>query len=287
MSLTRLPLPPSYNYIACFLTLECNLACDYCINVFDSQARTRRRTVSGAEWVEMLNRLEAPADTPVTLQGGEPSLHPDFNWIIKNLKKELNIDILTNLCFDIEKFIAEIDPARLRRQAPYPSIRVSFHPWYMDLDGLVKKVLRMQQAGFSIGIFGILHPAFSEEILKAQVCCKASGIDFRTKEFLGEHAGRLYGAYLYPEAVSGKVLKTCLCKTSELIIGPAGEVYRCHQDLYNECAPLGNLRDDGFRIEDVFRKCDRFGRCNPCDIKVKTNRFQIYGHTSVQIKDIR
>jgi len=41
----------------------------------------------------MLNRLDCPVDLPITLQGGEPSLHPDFIWIIKNIKKSLNIDI--------------------------------------------------------------------------------------------------------------------------------------------------------------------------------------------------
>ena len=33
-----------------------------------------------------------------------------------------------------------------------------------------------------------------------------------------------------------------------------------------------------------MRPCDVYGHCNPCDIKVKTNRFQEFGHTSVQIE---
>ncbi|MBU4342850.1 MAG: hypothetical protein KKG21_02450, partial [Candidatus Omnitrophica bacterium] len=41
------------------------------------------------------------------------------------------------------------------------------------------------------------------------------------------------------------------------------------------------------KLEDAFRPCDWFGHCNPCDIKIKTNRRQVYGWTSVEIKDIQ
>ena len=287
MSLKKLRIPDTYNYIGCFLTLRCNLNCEYCINYFGLEKRNfKNKELTGEEWVRALNRLVSRDDLPVTLQGGEPGLHPDFISIIKNLKPELKIDILTNLTFDIEKFIREIPPQRLRRKAPYPSIRVSYHPQYMNLEVLVKKVKRLQEAGFYIGIYGILHPAFEEEIIKAQEQCKSLGIDFRTKEFLGEYKGKLYGTYRYPDAVGNSRRKYCLCKTTELLIGPDGNVYRCHHDLYKKFPPIGNILDPVFEIEDRFRKCDQYGDCNPCDIKIKTNRFQIYGHTSVEIKEI-
>jgi len=38
---------------------------------------------------------------------------------------------------------------------------------------------------------------------------------------------------------------------------------------------------------DEYRECYFYGDCNPCDVKIKTNRFQQYGHTSVDIIDIR
>ena len=226
-------------------------------------------------------------DLPITLQGGEPSCHPDFIWIINHIRKELNIDILTNLNFDVDRFIDSVDSLRLKRTAPYPSIRISYHPHYMDLDTLIEKVLKMQRANFSIGIFGILHPEFEEEILNARKRCQDLGVDFRTKEFLGRHDNKLYGTYFYEGAVGSNKRKRCLCRTSELIIGPEGEIFRCHHDLNKNFPPIGNLLDSHFEIEDVFRECDQFGDCNPCDIKVKTNRFQIYGDTSVEIKDIK
>jgi len=269
------------------LTLACNLRCRYCINYFGGGNFLRRKIITGGDWVKGLNRISCGRDMPVTLQGGEPSLHPDFIWIINHIKKDLNIDILTNLNFNVGTFIKDVDPLRLRREAPYPSIRVSYHPPYMDLKVLIAKVLKMQEAGFSIGIFGILHPTFKKRVLAAQQKCRGLGIDFRTKEFLGEYKGRAYGTYVHPLAVASKVRRRCLCRTSEVIIGPEGNIYRCHFDLYNSRPPIGHILDNSFTVKDVFRKCDSFGECNPCDVKVKTNRFQIFGHSSVEIKDIR
>ena len=64
-------------------------------------------------------------------------------------------------------------------------------------------------------------------------------------------------------------------------------MYRCHSDLYESRTAIGSVLDDSFNIQDIYRPCYVFGHCNPCDIKVKTNRFQEFGHTSVDIKNIR
>lgn len=287
MSLRAILLPKEYNYIACFLTLDCNLKCAYCINSFGGGSKHQKKIISGKEWIRGLNRLVCPDNLPLTFQGGEPSRHPDFIWIIKNIKEDFKIDILTNLSFDIKKFIKDIAPSRLSRNAPYPNIRVSYHPYYSDFKKLIKKVLIVQKAGFSIGIFSVIHPGFKSEISEAKKKCLDLGVDFRTKEFLGEFKGKLFGTYLYPEAVGNINRKKCICRTSELIIGPNANIYRCHHDLYKDCAPVGDLLKSSYKIRNIFRKCNDFGDCNPCDIKIKTDRFQRYGHTSVEIKGIR
>jgi hypothetical protein len=155
---------------------------------------------------------------------------------LNNIKPELNIDILTNLQLDEDEFIRHVDPERIKRKSPYASIRVSYHPEVMELEPLIKKVLKFQDAGFSIGIWGVMHPVQTEDIVKAQQRCKALGIDFRTKEFLGEYKGRLYGKYRYEGACEKISKKRVLCKTTELIIGGDGSVYRCHSDLYEGVA---------------------------------------------------
>lgn len=232
-------------------------------------------------------RSTAPAtfDLPVSLQGGEPTLHRGLHQIINGLRPDLNIDILTNLQFDIERFIAEVPPERVRRDAPYASIRVSYHPQVMDLEETKANVLKLMAAGYSVGIWAVEHPDQIGQVERAKEECERDGIDFRTKEFLGLHGGKLYGRYEYPAAVKGEVARNkVLCRTSELIIGPSGNVYRCHSDLYARRAPVGHILDERFTIEDVHRPCEVFGLCNPCDVKIKTNRFQQFGHTSVDIQ---
>ena len=277
-------IPESYNYIAVFLIFACNLRCSFCINDFNKMTRgIKRKLLSGKEWVKGLNRIISSLDLPVTLQGGEPTLHKDFAYIVNNIKPELNIDVLTNLQ-DEKIFIDSINPDRIKRDAPYASVRVSYHPEQAQLDNLVEKVLNLQNSGFSVGIWGVMHPNQKKEIKVAQKICKDKGIDFRTKEFLGEHNGKLYGKYSYPEAILKKGKKSVLCKTTELIIGPTGDVYRCTADVYENRESVGHILDSDFQIEDKFRQCEWFGHCNPCDIKVKTNRFQQFGHSSVEIK---
>lgn len=281
--LTSSPLPMRINYIGAFLTLRCNLRCPYCINRFGDCA-TPPPLLSGAEWLRGLNRITPRPDLPVTLQGGEPSLHPDFYQILQGLRPDCAIDLLTNLQFDEDRFMDQIPPARLRRDAPYASIRVSYHPSQMDLAVLKRKVLKMLVKGYSIGIWAVRHPESERQVVRARDECLAAGIDFRFKEFLGLHQGRLHGSYSFPEAVGSAQRRRVECRSTELLIGPSGDCYRCHSDLYAGRIPYGHITDPELELSERFRPCEVFGDCNPCDVKVKTNRFQEFGHTSVEIK---
>lgn len=286
-------IPDSYKYIAFFLTMRCNLSCSFCLNAFDENFSRRKflEELTGEEWVKVLNRIESGPEVPITFSGGEPGIHKDFIYIINNLKKDLNIDILTNLSWGkiLDRFIEEVDSNRLKRNSPYPSIRVSYHPEQMDIHELIKDVKKMQDAGFSIGIWAVLYPSNEQlsAINRAQFICRDVGIDFRVKEYTGIYKGEMYGDYSkYPGATEQKSQKKVLCKISELIIGPNGNVYRCHRNLYAKENSVGNLLDDDFQIDDDYRKCDLFGFCHSCDVKVKTNYKQELGCTSVKIKSI-
>ena len=90
----EIKIPENYKYIATFLTMRCNLNCSFCINAFDKSkefSRIRFKEISGEEWVKALNKIEPKEGVPVTFSGGEPFLHPDFIYIINNLKPELKM----------------------------------------------------------------------------------------------------------------------------------------------------------------------------------------------------
>ena len=276
------------NYIAAFLTMACRYRCSYCINRFGSERTGRFKTMTGAEWIAGLSRLvglgRQDGVVPVTLQGGEPSMHPDFYEIINALGERIRLDVLTNLSFDVEEMIGQVNPDRLRRSSPYASIRVSYHPGQVELDELLAKTRRLLDADFHVGVWAVLHPDQAEHVLEAQRIAADMGIDFRTKEFLGFAGGELHGQYKYPQACELGATKRVLCRTSELLIGSDGRIYRCHHDLYNQNSPTGHIHDGDFSMDDQYRSCDSFGRCSPCDVKIKDNRLQQFGHTSVDIK---
>ena len=276
------------NYIAAFLSMRCPYSCGYCINSYESDKPKRWSEMTGGEWIAGLSRLvnleRADGVVPVTLQGGEPSVHKDFYEILNGVPERIRLDILTNLWFDVDEMIRKVDPGRLRREAPYASIRVSYHPGQVEVDDLLAQTQRLLAAGFHIGIWAVMHPDQAEHVLAVQERAQREGIDFRTKEFLGWAHGKLYGEYKYPEACSLEVSEEVLCRTTELILGPDGGIYRCHHDLYEQYEPVGHILYPDFEMTGEFLHCDCYGHCNPCDIKVKTNRLQHFGHTSVIIK---
>lgn len=286
-----LNIPLEYNYIGAFLTLGCNLHCGYCINLNEensSRKSVSRKPMSAQEWSKAINRLHiVHPDLPVTLQGGEPTFRKDFFKLVNGIKDGVKLDLLTNFMFDADAFIANINPRKFTRDAKYAAIRVSYHPGQNDIDDLIQKHHKMKDAGFYVGIYAVMVPSNQAHIMEIQEKCFKEGVDFRVKEYLGFDGFKWHGEYKYPEAIAQKVHKYCECKTTELIIGPNGDVYRCHSDLYENRMPIGHILDPDFTIEQIHRPCYVFGHCNPCDIKIKTNRHQEYGHTSVDIRNIR
>jgi len=287
--LSSITVKPDQNYVAFFLTLACNLRCPYCINrhAQEEHQSVLRESMDVEDWIGAANRLILRPDLPLTLQGGEPTLYKGFYTFVNEVKPEIKMDLLTNMLFDVDRFIEEVPVRRFTREAPYAAIRVSYHPGQNTIEDLITKTKRLQEAGFRIGLYGVLHPQTKAHILEVQKQCLDQGLDFRTKEFLGEHQGKLHGTFKYEGSVRAS-LRSCQCKTSEVVVGPSGYVYRCHADLYKARDPIAHILDENFNEETVdrFRPCKYFGDCNPCDVKVKTDRFQVFGHTSVDIKNI-
>ncbi len=283
-SLKNADVSPQVTYAGIFLTFHCGFHCSYCINRHG--ALKKRKVLTASEWERGLNRLQIDRSrmVPLTIQGGEPSYHPAWIDIINRLRTDFYIDLMTNLDFDIDRFMKEIPPDRLKRDVPYASIRVSYHPEHSNLIELIGKIKRMQEAGYSIGLFMVDHPASSVQSIKRTA--QEVGIDFRLKDFLGIHEGVLWGQYKYEDAVCGPAKKDVECRSTELLIAPDGNIHRCHRDLYAGENKIANILDDELKIEFPFRYCDQFGNCSPCDQKIKTDRYQRPGACSVEIRPI-
>ena len=275
-----LKLPKEYNYIGIFLTYACNLRCSYCLNRQSYLKSLLPMTPS--YWIRALNRIEATEDMPLTLQGGEPTQYPYFYEVINEVDKPM--DLLTNGVFDVDRWIKNVPVKKFYRNAPYASIRISYHPEDTALAVILKNTLRLQEAGYQVGLYMIEHPQWKHLIPSIKFQCRQRRIDFRTKEFLGVYKGKLYGTYKYPEAVNSLYQRTKQCRGSELLVAADGKTYKCHSDLYASRNPIGHILNEKGVVEYRFRECKFYGSCNSCDVKVTTDRRQVFGHTSMEIK---
>jgi sulfatase maturation enzyme AslB (radical SAM superfamily) len=279
-------VPEEYAYVGVFLTLRCNFTCKYCINEKSGKLVRARAELTTEQWIETLNNLKIRDDVPITIGGGEPTVHKDFFKIISKINHP--IDLLTNLEFDIIKFIHNVDPVSMYDpdNEAYKSIRVSFHPEFMEIDETIAKAVALQEAGFNIGILPINHPENTEANL--QICeeGRKNQIYIFIKDFLGEYKGQMVGHYKYPHGLMGKnaVNRMVQCRTQELLIAPNGNVFGCHRDLYTNENATTNITDEDPDIDYAYHLCDKFGYCNPCDLKLKVNRFLQMGSCSVDIK---
>ncbi len=287
-ALAQIQVPVDTDYIGIYLTNRCFLSCPYCITNYNEQFINLKlfRELEPAEWIESLNRLVLPAGVPLTFQGGEPFIYKGIWEILENINHQ--VDILTALPpqVTVEKFKQLKSMAWHRRDAPYPTIRVSYHKGQNDYKQLVSRIKELQEF-LSIGLFSIEHPAYPELIDEIRAYAKEHGVEFRTKSFLGEWQGKTHSRYKYPDACGSRpVRENVKCKNTVYPIGPDGSIYRCHSDLYGrryEMA-LGKVTDPDLKLEHRYRNCSFYGTCIPCDVKVKTNHLQQDGYTSVDIR---
>lgn len=286
--MNKIIIPTNYDYIGVYLTDKCHLSCSYCITRHHDApfGKVKYDYLQPEEWIKGLNRLVLPNDVPVTLQGGEPFLYKGIWEILDSV--EHKVDIMTALPSNvtIEQFnnLASLDWNK--RPAPYPTIRVSYHQGQNNYKELVERIAELQEV-VSIGLYYLDHPGMQDEIADLRKYAKKYKIELRSKEFLGGYNGQTYGTFLYPGAAQGKRQGiSVLCKNTVVPIAPDGAIYRCHSDLYfnRHDLALGSILTSNFVFPTSHLPCSRFGLCSECDVKIKTNHYQVYGYTSVDIK---
>ncbi len=292
--LSKVKVPDDCSYIAAFLTLQCNYNCRYCLTMIPRGDVCYRchipHELSAEQWIVGLSRLEIPRknsfDLPITLCGGEPTLHTGFYDIIAGLPERIRVDILTNLSFKIDDLYSKIKPYRLMRRSPVhvDTLRATYHPTEIDVISFLNKASELRLKGYPLACFGILFPETAKEVIYAQARARDNGLKFYTKEYLGIYESQLYGEY-YDRPACTRTLAAhhVNCRTSEILIGPDGNIYRCHRDLYRHEGEIGNILEPDLKIDARWRDCENHGDCNFCDMKIKTNYMLEKGFRSTEL----
>jgi len=289
--MNKITVPENYDYVGIYLTDKCHLACPYCLTSHHGSKFLKKgiKNLDPLQWVEALNRLVLPKDVPISFQGGEPFMYQGIWEVLDNITHK--VDIMTALPPFLRRqdFLALKTLEWNKRQAPYPTIRVSYHKGQNDYKDLVGRIAELQDI-LSIGLYYLTHPdQGQEEIAEIKDYAKKYGVELRLKDFLGNHNGKVYGEFLYPDSILGKKKGIrVFCKNTVVPVAPNGDIYLCHSDLYfnRKERALGNLLDASFEFPDEHLPCDNYGLCSECDVKVKTNHYQQYGYTSVDIKEV-
>ena len=229
-------LPSIYNYIGILLTLRCNFKCSYCLNW-----RLNKEERDVDYWLKAIDRIDT--ELPITLSGGEPSIHKAFFPLLMNLNKKF--DVLTNLSFDIDYFIENVSVYSFENDKGYAPIRVSFHPGFSEKINVIERVRKLMDAGYRVGLY-VVETKENKDVIED--LRKIDWIDLQVKPYL-EHKLKI------------KPENKCKCAVSELLIGPDGNIYKCHRDLYKSENRIGDLSliKHGPHVDHLISQQSAFG----------------------------
>jgi sulfatase maturation enzyme AslB (radical SAM superfamily) len=284
-------------YFGAFLNLSCSLPCEYCVQkiTLPNQPIARYPLVPGREWVSALNSiagrtkkrfLRAPKRKKISITGGEPSLHPDFAYILNNLDRDWKITVTSNFTSPFfDKDIRSLRQIKRRRDLKF---NASYHFMYADIDKFIENVKKVKASGFFVhSIFLVAHPARMKEIEGYKNRLSKIHKIVKLQRFFGRYEGDLYpseSAYnvvceqedgirnykAYREGFNQAGKKDIYCRMKKVLFAPNGDIYNCHYKLYTgHKDKFGNIFDPSANAQIVmpqdFFLCHDYGFCNPCD----------------------
>jgi MoaA/NifB/PqqE/SkfB family radical SAM enzyme len=282
-------------YFGVFLNLSCSLSCEYCVQKISlpGQPIVRYPMISGQKWVEALNSiagrtkkrfLRHPKRKKVSITGGEPSLHPDFIYILNNLDKNWKITVTSN--FTSAFFDKDVRFLKQIKRRSNLKFNASYHFMYTPIEKFIENVKKVKRAGFIVhSLFIVAHPAHMKEAEECRLKLLKIHKIVKLQRFFGRHEGDLYpseNAYdvvceqedgirnykAYREGFNQTGKKDIYCRMKKVLFAPNGDIYNCHYKLYTgHKDKFGNILDKDLRIvmpQDFFL-CHDYGFCNPCD----------------------
>jgi len=247
------------------ITRECNFNCSYCCS---PRKNSRSARISGRRLSEALG--ENGKNWTIHISGGEPFLYPGFIEICRELTKEFQIKVNSNLSLNSEvvEFSNSINPSRV--ELIETSLHIEERERLGNLEDFIRNVLLLKSRGFKVGVKAVLHPAFIERFQGDRQYLESRGVKLFPKPFKGSYSGKIYPK-AYPAQIKEFLLSNtpgnpfypfcfkginCRAGKTFIRINLDGVVTRCLDDS----AVLGNI-NDGFRLKDAPAPCRSY-RCS-------------------------
>ncbi len=161
---SRREIPPYRVFFTWGMHYKCNYNCSYCYApkphdiTFDNNKNNKAAYPSKQQIIDSWSFVyDKYGMCRIRLDGGEPTIYPDFYDIIRDLQKIHKLQINTNLSFDVEKFCADANPERVK-------IDASLHCEYAGLEEFVKKLEYLKKHGYKTVVSYVAYPDFINNI---------------------------------------------------------------------------------------------------------------------------
>ena len=227
-------------------TLECNLACPYCVNeqgsIRASQSSFTQRTPE--EWSRAINRI----GRGVVFTGGEPTLYKGFYRLLNLIDEKIKILIYSNMIFNVQEFIDEV-----QREIIF---YLSYHPSYGSHYIFIENYKKLLEAGrYQLTVHAILWMKQKKYIREVKRDFIKSGIPMvlDSDQMLG-FAG------------CGQRLRVkARCRRRIILVAPDGTRYQCVSKMIRQVDPMENIIDGELHKDELNAVCNDYGFCAACD----------------------
>jgi len=247
------------------ITRACNFRCKYCCS---SSKNMHSRPVDAQKLCKVLG--EHSKKCTVHMSGGEPFIYPGFIGICRELTKEFQIKINSNLSLNaqVREFSNTVNPDKV------DLIHATFHieetKRLGNINDFIENVLLLKKRGFKLLVRSVLHPTLIERFQRDRKYFDSRGIKLVPKPFKGIYLGKLYPK-AYSDSVKNFFLNNvssstfypycfkginCMAGKAFIHIDANGVITRCVDDF----VVLGDIYD-GFKLIDTATPCRSY-RCN-------------------------
>ena len=189
---TRRQIAPYRCFFTWGMHYNCNYNCAYCYapKPQDITFENNLNNVAKYEKLEKIidgwkNIYDKYGSSRIRLDGGEPSIYPNFFEIVKELSKIHRLQLNTNLSFDVNKFCDVSNPETIRVDA-------SLHCEYTKLETFVNKLNFLKQKGYKLTVSYVGYPDFLENIPLAKKEIEKMDIPFFVHPYSGFYEERQY-----------------------------------------------------------------------------------------------
>lgn len=258
------------------ITNNCNLKCYYCKLNYE-EPFTKKENLD--KIIEFINFLITKKDNiHLQLFGGEPTIYPDFIYILENLNNDINISLSTNLLSSLEK-IQKIEETKKVNE-----YNISMHFSLIDKEKFKRNLEYLISKGVNMSLGVMLEKnEYLNDIIsflnnyKQRISCLIKVVDIVTlndiekniiREFnknqnLDDHVyyikksdGKIkYVDYTEFEKVLKFDTNHCICYAvnNNLSIDSNGDLYPCLQYKKLKLGKIGNIISD----KDVLYKINK------------------------------